>query len=319
MRIYFSAEAPCALRLGGAAAGCCGRAAKFADVDEGGVQAEFLPADGDLFPLSFLIDGAFFDRPPACCDVYRSPCCAEVYARFAPREAGFAVLGQARAGEVLLTAFSCGAPSLAVQNGREMRTYPLPRADSYEAGEEKIGGERFARLTCTRGRERTLLLYGQDLEEAFRGRADEATFGERLRVVRRYDDIAGHTCERTFRAAGGALAEEGRTVRAREGFDPAALDERLLPFALFQEMLAGGDPAPYLAPPLAERAGMLREYLGDFCGVSVPRDIFYLTYGKINAAALTYRLSENSFEVKYFSAPCEGGKIANILPVPREG
>lgn len=318
MRIYFSSEAPCTLRLGGAAAGTCGRAAKFADVGEEGVLAEFLPADGDLFPLSFLIDKHFFDAPPACCDVYVSPCCAEVFARFSPRRADFSVLAQARAGEVLLTAFCCGAPSLAVQSGREMRTYPLPRAEGFEAGEAVIGGETFARLTCTRGRERLLLLYGQDLTEAFRGRADEAAFGERLHIVRRYGDIAGHIRESTFRAAGGALVEEETRVRAREGFDPAALDERLLPFALFQEILAGGDPAPYLAPSMAERAGMLRGYLGDFCGVSLPRDIFYLTYGKVNAAALSYRRAENKFEVKYFSAPCEGGKVTNILPVPEE-
>lgn len=318
MRIYFSAEAPCLLRLGGAAAGFCGQTAKFADVGEEGVQAEFLPADGDLYPLSFLIDEKFFDAPPSCCDVCRSACCAEVLARFSPRDAGFSALAQARAEGVLLTAFSCGAPSLAVQNGREMRTYPLPRADRYEAGEAKIGGETFARLTCTRGRERLLLLYGQNLEEAFRGRADEAAFGERLRIVRRFDDIAGHVRETCFRAEGGALIEEESRVCAREGFDPAALDERLLPFALFQEILAGGDPSPYLAPSLAERAGMLREYLGDFCDVSVPRDIFYLTYGKINAAALSYRRAANAFDMKYFSAPCSEGKVMNIRPIPEE-
>ena len=92
----------------------------------------------------------------------------------------------------------------------------------------------------------------------------------------------------------------------------------MLPFAFFQELLAGGDPAPYLSPALAEKKEMLKEYLGGFCRVSLPRDIFYLTYGKRNAAALSYRLSENRYEAKFFEAVCEGGKVTNVRPVPEE-
>lgn len=318
MRIYFSAEKPCALRLGGAAAGFCGEAAKFADVGEEGVQAEFLPMDGDLMPLTFFIGKELFEAPPACCEVHRYCCGAEVFARFSARETPLAVLAQARAGSVLLTAFTCGVPSLVLENGKDMQTFALPRADRYEAGEERIGRELFARLTCERGREKLLLLFNQELEEVFRGRADEYTCGEKLRVNRRLGDIAGHEEECVYRAQGGALVQEQRQVRARERFDPAKLDERILPFAFFQEILAGGEVKRYLAPELAERAGMLRSYLGDFCAVSLPRDIFYLTYGKINAAALSYRRAENAYDVKFFAAACEGGKVRNISPVPAE-
>ena len=58
--------------------------------------------------------------------------------------------------------------------------------------------------------------------------------------------------------------------------------------------------------------------IGGFCRVSLPRDIFYLTYGKRNAAALSYRLSENRYEAKFFEAVCEGGKVTNVRPVPEE-
>ena len=55
MRVHFSAAIPCALRLGGAPAGMCGEAEKFADLPEDEeVLVEFLPADGDYFPLGFL-------------------------------------------------------------------------------------------------------------------------------------------------------------------------------------------------------------------------------------------------------------------------
>ena len=51
MRIHFSAEKPCMLRLGGALLGSVGEAEKFADIGQESILAEFLPDDGDLLPL----------------------------------------------------------------------------------------------------------------------------------------------------------------------------------------------------------------------------------------------------------------------------
>ena len=79
--------------------------------------------------------------------------------------------------------------------------------------------------------------------------------------------------------------------------------------------MAGGDPAPYLTPALAGRKALLKEYLGDFCGVYLPKEIFYLAHGQINAAGLVYRRAENAFDVRFFEAETDGGKIGNIRPV----
>ena len=143
MRVYFSAEERCLLRLGGAAAGFCGRAAKFADIGEEGAQAEFLPADGNLLPLSFYIYDGFFREPPACCTVCLYGCGADVLARFSPREKPLAAPVQARADGVLFTVFGGAMPSLVLENGHGMEIVPLPPAERYEAGRAEIGGESF--------------------------------------------------------------------------------------------------------------------------------------------------------------------------------
>ena len=105
-----------------------------------------------------------------------------------------------------------------------------------------------------------------------------------------------------------------REVFPREGFDPASLPETLFPFAFFEELAAGGDPAPFLSPALGEQAEKLSAYLGDFCGVCVPEEVFYRIYGKINAVGLIYARAENSFDVKFFRTQTQDGKISNILP-----
>ena len=315
MRIHFSAEKPCMLRLGGALLGAVGEAEKFADIGQESILAEFLPDDGDLLPLAFRIGEGFFAAPPACADVYRYDCGADVFVRFAPRDTSMRVLVQKRFGDALMTVFSEGKPQLSLEANGGFGLFDLPAADDYAPGEQMIGGERFYSVLCTRGEKQTLCLYNGEPREVFRDAVTGFSCGEKLRVAFAFADIAGHTAERVFRAENGTLAEESYTVHAREGFCPETLHEKLIPFAFFQEILAGGDPAPYLTPALAGRKALLKEYLGDFCGVYLPKEIFYLAHGQINAAGLVYRRAENAYDVRFFEAETDGGKIGNIRPV----
>ena len=152
MRVHFSAAMPCALRIGGAAAGMCGEAEKFADLPCGEeLLVEFLPADGDYFPLSFIMSADFFARPPQGVEAYLYDCGADVRAaRFAPRSPALRVLAQARAAGMLLTAFDWGGPRLCAE-GRGFACLDLPSSD-VDLGEEHIGGEVFARALCRGGR-----------------------------------------------------------------------------------------------------------------------------------------------------------------------
>ena len=316
MRIHFGSSVPCVLRLGGVSAGFCGETEKFADIMQERLLAEFLPADGDLYPLSFVLEESFFARPPRCCKVYRYDCGADVFAvRFSPREGGMRVLAQEHAGDTLVTVFAAGGQVQATLDGKGGNALAaLPQAEEYGAEELAVGGQPFTAIRCRQKNGTRLLLFAggtcafDEEVSAFEG-------GEQLTVRRSLADIAGHTVVRRLRAEGNALIETDRTVQAREGFDPNALPESLLPFALFEEIAAGGDPAPYLAPALRERAPLLKDYLGDFCAVTVPREIFYLTHGQINAAGLVYKKAENLFDIKFFTADLADGKATNVRPV----
>lgn len=317
MRVHFSSAVPCALKLAGALAGFCGETEKFADIPDGErVLAEFIPESGELFPLSFVIDGAFFAAPPRCCDVYRYDCGADLFAaRFSPRERELRVRAQIRAGDILATVLDSGGASLSLENKTDFQTYALPPAEDYDAAAETIGGESFLRVLCRGGRHKELLLFNERLECVFRDRVSDFSCTDKLTASFEFSDIAGHTSVRTFRAEGGALLPDSQQLHAKNEIDPAALDERILPFAFFQEIAAGGDCGDYLAPCLADKKDRLMQYLGEFCGVYLPKEIFYLTHGRVNAAGLIYKHSEHVFDIKYFSVHAEKGKIDNIIPV----
>lgn len=311
MRIYFSAALPCVLRAGGAPAGFLSGNKLFADADR--VLVEFLPADGELLPLSFVTGEEFFRHPPACCDVYRCGCYNLVHAaRFSPRRSGFDAKTQVRCGNLQATVFECGGPFLCLQNAEGFDVFPLPQGE-YELGETHVGGKAFLHAHCKKSG--YFALFSQDRKRVLRERIQSREEGEELELVRVLPDIAGHTVRERYALHGEELVLTGHAVSAREGFDPAALPEKLLPFAFFEELAAGGDASPFLAPALQGQAGRLKEYLGDFCGVCLPEEVFYRVHGDVNAAGLIYARAENAFDVKFFRVEAGHGKIENILPV----
>ena len=317
MRVYFTSEAPCALRLGGALAGYCARHEQFADLPDGeSTLAEFFPEDAALCPAAFLISGNFFRSPPSFCDVYRYSCGASIHVkRFAPRREGLKVLAQMREGSALATLYEDGGIQLCVEDANAFRTVPLPC------------GVRTAELKRLRACGRTLIaaegktadgrlwlaLY-DGAAPLFAGEVASYEGGDTLKTTRLFRDTAGHTAESVWTADGTELRLEKYDVKEREGFDPEKLDSRIIPFVFFETLLARGNFARYLSPALQPRAAELIQYLGQFTGVCVPPSVFYLTHGSVNAAGLIYPERENLFRIRFFSAPLENGKIANIVP-----
>ena len=316
MRIHFTSARPCALKLGGAPAGYVGEAEKFIDCGKERILAEFIPADGNFLPLAFVLGEEFFAAPPACCDVYRYGFGADVHAaRFAPHAAAIRPRAQLRAGDCLVTVYENGGTFAALEGGGRFALHPLPAAENYEAEEVRVAGERFFCIRARGAAGQTLHFFNENFAPALHADADGFSAGDGLETVKAHADIAGHTERRRYLAEGGKLLPAGRTAEPRAGFDAAALPEKLLPFAFFQAVAAGADPAPYLGEELRPKAGLLQSYLGDFCAVTLPKAVFYLVHGNVNAAGLCYRLSENLFDVRFFAADCAKGKVGNIRPV----
>ena len=72
-------------------------------------------------------------------------------------------------------------------------------------------------------------------------------------------------------------------------------------------MLAGFDPAPYLAPALAPKARLLREFLGNYSAVTLLQN---------NVVGLIYERKPRVYDVRDFRVSTEDGKVSNLEPVP---
>ena len=317
MRVYFTSEEPCALRLGGALAGFCSRHEKFADIAEGEkTLAEFFPENADLLPRSFLLDKNFLHAPPDFCETYLYDCGANVHVRrFDARHKGMKPLCQLRAAGALATLYEDGGIQIVIESGNGFYAAPLPPGlRGARLKQIDAGGTALIAAEGQTERGETFLSLFSGTKPLFSGEVLSYTGGEKLTTVTAFHDAPGHVARSVWSAEGDALRPESYDVRERNGFDAEKLDARLVPFAFFQTVLARGEFAKYLSPALAPRAGEIARYLGDFTGVCVPPSVFYLAHGNVNAAGLIYPEKENAYRIRFFAAPLENGKITNIVP-----
>ncbi len=322
MRVYFTSSELCALRLGGVFAGFCSEHEKFVDLSEDAkIVAEFFPENARLLPLSFLLDGAFFSAPPDFADVYDFGCGALVHIRsFSLRGEETSVLSQVREGNFLATLYKDSALRIALEGGGEFAVKTLPyNVRSAKLTAFSADGAAFFALEEETDREDRYFALFKGTAPVFEGRVLSCsrpdTDGRTMETRQALRDAAGHVATGVWELHRDGLKLVRYEVKEREGFSPAALDRKILPFAFFQTLLARGNYKAYLSDALLPRAEKLAAYLGNFSGVVLPPSVFYLQHGETDAVGLVYPEKFNLFRVRFFTAPSENGKIINIMPV----
>ncbi len=301
MRVYFLSAVPAALKLDGQYAGIIDLFERYAEIDEKkGAFAEIVP-DGNLQPLNFILDEKFFSAPPAFADVYIMGNDRLIrISGYAAKSSAPQALAQKRLGGALVTIFRQGGIYAACE-GAEFALHRLPEDFSDpECSVERMCGREFI---AVRGG-KFIALFSEEGRLAFLNRAESCSFGEKLKITLRFETCTRARASFEFGYDGQKFVSEGG---ATEETRPP--EEEILPFAFFQSVLTRGDCAAYLSDELRPKAGALRAYLGEFTDVLPPLDE---KYGA--AAGLVYPRGGNLYEVKYFYADAEGGKVVNIRP-----
>lgn len=290
MRVYFLSEKQCALTVNGLYLGIVDGFERSAEIDpEDGVFCELLPSG--FLPVRFRLDGEFLLSPPPQIKLYFTENAVAVYAfNFLRADQSMRVIRQERLGGDLLTLYMQGKLFVNLENetGFHIAELPdalenctfFPRDDGYLLE----GGGWFALLSRTG--EKLVLSEGQVLERA-----------GALKAEIPFRDCLSHTAVCVWKQ--GALVS--CTLRASR--EPT---EATFALALFESALIGADCSPYLSGELQEKAGSLKEFLGDFRSVVLT--------GERDRVGLAYERKERVFDVRYFRVELSGGKVSNIIP-----
>lgn len=307
MRFYFLSVKPAILKLNGLYVGGIDLFERHVEIDlQDNVLAEIVPGE-NLQPVNFFINERLLTDPPPFLDVYLLDGETLLYVReYGNKNIKLSVLGQTRFAGNLVTVFAQGGVYLAV-DGEKYSLTPLPaRFISARFEEQSING---LPVLCVWGGN-ALVIISQSGERIFSNEVESAQFGGTLSTVTRFETCtcAKAVCEYAFDGAKLTLVS-GKT----EEIKPP--DKNVLNFAFFESVLTCGNYADYLTDELREKAGLLKQFLGEYVGVTVPTERFYAEHGEERAAGLVYPKSGNLFEVKYFAVDLADGKISNVYEV----
>ena len=290
MRVYFLSDLPRAFFVNGIHLGPVDgfeRSVELAPLD--GVFCEFKAAR--CVPVRFRFDEAFLFDPPEETELYF--CGGKVAVRlrgFVYADPTLHILWQKRVAESELTLCLQGRVLLRYEHGQTHSVIPLPfafeRCRVSPAGECLLleGDGMFALLDRTGS-----LAVLSDGVVTERGRTITAE-------VPLHDSLAHRM---RCRYENGKLASCS-LLSAREP------QEATIALALLESVLAGFDPTPYLAPSLAPKSELLRQYLGKFTAA------VYRDSGRVG---IVYERRPRVYDVRDFCVTLEDGKVSNLAPL----
>lgn len=268
------------------------------------VFAEVIPA-GELLPYSFFIGQSLFENPPPFCEVYLFEGGAQVHiTHYAKVDRGLNILEQTVLDGLCATLLELGGRLQLSCDGQNNYLYALPHYfENCKLKKESICGFP---VIAAEGKN-ALCIVSTEGKKLYLGQAKSYSTGDMLGVTLNHKGCAGYYSELEYSYNGQELSQTKKVVKKRY-----AVESEINHFAFFEAVLYGADCVEYLSEDMQGASEALKEYLGDFCQVTVPHKAFYDRYGDIFAAALAYPIKENLFEIKYFSVEYKDGKIDNI-------
>ena len=302
MKIYFLSSQPCALSFNGVYFGITNLFERFAEISlKDNLFVEFTPQNAQ--PIRFFLTEEILFSPPEHCAVYLLPRALAIYARdFTPCDCPLRIITQKRFGDTLATVFQQGAILLSMQTDKNMFNATLP--PSFLNCEVDFHAD-----LCFISNQNQLIIYTKAGKQVFFEEIMEYSVTENtLNATLPLSNLLKLQAKCTYALSAESVLQTSFSLQTvlQKQEDKEKIKAELLPYLFFESLLLGADVTPYLSEELQKDKDKLRDYLRDFCEVSIS-DI-------PNVCALVYKKSENVFQVDYFQTEIQDEKIINIKP-----
>lgn len=293
MKCYFLSSTPCALSFNNVYFGVTDTFERSAEISlSDRVYVRFDPEHA--LPIGFFLTEEIRFKPPRGCSVYLLPNAIAVYAHdFPPDDFSVKVVTQARFGNVLATVYRQGAYQLSVESPKGFFTTPLPPC--------------FAE--CTLSYQAELLFLRSKTHIAVYALNAQCVLSEEILDCELTETELNATLplsdSRKRKANCVWSLKNGNCVQTKFSVqEPSVGIEELLPYAFFESVLIGANYEELLSPELQPDRDKIRAFLGDFEAVTLTDDA--------NVCGLVKKKAERLYEVEYYTAECENGKITDI-------
>lgn len=294
MKIYFLSSTPCALSFNNVYFGVTDTFERFAELSlTDRVYVRFNPEHA--LPVGFFLTEEIRFQPPHGCSVYLLPDAIAVYAHdFPPDDFTIRVIAQERFPNALVTVYRQGVYQLSVESSKGFFTATLPPCFS-ECSISEHAGLLFLRS------QKHIAVYALNAQCLLFEEILECTVSENtLNATLPLSDSRKRVADCIWSLANGECVQTRFSLREdrTDGID------ELLPYAFFESVLIGANFKVLLADELQSDADKIRAFLGDYESVTLTDDP--------NVCGLVKRKAERLYEVEYYTAKCENGKITDI-------
>ncbi len=310
MYFYFSSNYPAIIKLNGIYYGTIHQSIKSCAIDGG--QPPFIevcPLGGKQPPTCLILDEEFLSSPSERVSItdLKGGYLLKFDKNYDSQE--FKVFAQQKFSDAVVTVFSENGYKISIETEKDFYAENL----SIELSSAEI-------VRIERNKELIVIyLYGEktlvnvyavkgNINKLFSRQVEQAEFKDKFITVEKLNDIKKHKITTEWEYSGGKIIAKTKRVEAGGEIDIEKLNDKVLPFVMLEEFLAGGDYSEYLGASVLENADKLGGFFGEFIGVMPPP-----VFREIDQVGLIYNCGKNLYKVEYFKFQVEKGKIINVI------
>lgn len=308
MYYYFASGFPSAVKINGAFLGIISNQPKFCDVASNDAFIEICSLSPTEPSVNFLLNEEFLLNPPENVMVTDlkggylikcNPLCLNEK---------FNLLAQEKTDFFIASVFTDNGLKISIETPYDFF------ADQIRLNVKSAKIEYFSLknhsfvLICLTSEKQHIIVYDvtNKIEKVLLKEVFSYSIENGFQTVEKRQDIAKHEIKTDWEFNEKFIAKNV-TVTTSPDYSAKTLPLPVLPYAFAEELLVSGSPLCYLSEKMKPNADKLKGYLGDFIGI-MPPPIFR----KDNEVGFIYKLTENKYEVKYYTFEYSENKIDNI-------
>lgn len=221
----------------------------------------------------------------------------------------FSIINQEKFNNAVVTVFNENGLKISIETQNDFFAETLCFSfESAKISTFNLQNDNFIAVFLT-GKENLLIVYhiNAKIRKVFMREVASFSTDLAFTTTEKFSDIAKHTVTSTWNYANDCFNRAEISCVCNADFNLNNLPEKTLPFAFFEEILAGGNYEDYLCDDMKTNAHKLRGFLGEFIGIIPPPK-----FRDINEVGLIYKTSENKYCAKYFIPELQNRKVINV-------
>ncbi len=306
MYYYFSSSRPAVVKLNGIYYGQIYDSVKFINIDSPSCFIELCPLNSIEPQVSFFPTIETLNSPPDFISVTNMK--GGYLINYSPKNQKneFSIIAQKKFHNAVITLFTENGYKLSIEtpNGiyTENFSFPFEKAEILP-----FYNENDYYLTVLYGEKIIINVYSikGNTEKRLTLSATEFDL-ENYLATTVYKDMAKHVlCEKLI--FDGEVKKERVSLKSQKNLSIFDINEKLVPYAMLEELLVGGNVKPYLTGTVLENCDKLPSFFGDFIGVMPPP--FFRNSQEVG---LIYKNAINKYTVEYFTFEYTEKKLSGI-------